>query len=73
VIGIAEINPLWIYSHRGEIFHEDWEDWGNAIPIDHKFAVVVAEEMSLDMIGPAPHNPSVMESMKNYAKGAYLN
>jgi reductive dehalogenase len=73
LVGIAEINPLWIYSHRGEIFHENWEDWGREIPTDHKYAVVVAEEMSLDMIGSAPHTPSVMESMKNYAKGAYIS
>ena len=73
LVGIAEINPLWIYSHRGEIFHENWEDWGREIPTDHKYAVVVAEEMSLNMIGPAPHTPSVMESMKNYAKGAYIS
>ena len=32
LVGIAEINPLWIYSHRGEIFHENWEDWGKEIP-----------------------------------------
>ena len=73
LVGIAEINPLWIYSHRGEIFHENWEEWGKEIPTDHKYAVVVAEEMSLDMIGAAPHTPSVMESMKNYAKGAYIS
>ncbi len=73
LVGIAEINPLWVYSHRGEIFHENWEDWGKEIPADHKYAVVVAEEMSLEMIGPAPHTPSVMESMKNYAKGAYIS
>ena len=29
-VGIAEINPLWVYSHRGEIFHENWEDWGRS-------------------------------------------
>jgi len=73
LVGIAEINPLWIYSHRGEIFHENWAEWGSEIPADHKYAVVVAEEMSLDMIGPAPHTPAVMESMKNYAKGAYIS
>ena len=72
LVGIAEINPIWIYSHRGEIFHENWAEWGREIPADHKYAVVVAEEMSVDMIGPAPHTPSVMESMKNYAKGAYI-
>ena len=73
LVGIAKINPLWIYSHRGEIFHENWEDWGREIPVDHHYAVVVAEEMSVDMIGPAPHTPSVVESMKNYAKGAYIS
>jgi reductive dehalogenase len=73
LVGIAKINPLWIYSHRGEIFHENWEDWGRKIPADHKYAVVMAHEMSVDMIGPAPHTPSLMESMKNYAKGAYLS
>ncbi|MBW1644433.1 MAG: reductive dehalogenase [Deltaproteobacteria bacterium] len=73
LVGITKINPLWIYSHRGEIFHENWEEWGREIPADHKFAVIVAHEMSVDMIGPAPHTPSVMESMKNYAKGAYIS
>lgn len=73
LVGIAEINPNWVYSHRGEIFHENWEDWGREIPVDHKYAIVVAEEMAVDMIASAPHTPSVMESMKNYAKGAYIS
>lgn len=72
LVGVAEVNPLWIYSHRGEIFHENWEDWGQEIPADHKYAVVVVEEMDFHMIGSSPHTPSVMESMKNYAKGAYI-
>ena len=73
LVGIAEINPLWIYSHRGEIFNENWEDWGTEIRLDHKYAVVFAEEMSFDMIGPAPHTPTIIESMKDYAKGAYIS
>jgi hypothetical protein len=28
LVGITEINPLWVFSHKGEIFHENWEDWG---------------------------------------------
>lgn len=51
---------------------ETGNDWGKDIPADHKYAIVVAQEMARDMIGPAPHTPSVMESMKNYAKGAYI-
>jgi len=70
--GIAEINPAWIYSHRGELFYENWEDWGREIQVGHRYAVVFATEMSFRMVGTAPHSPTMMESMKNYAKGAYI-
>ena len=72
LVGITELNPLWIYSHRGRIFSDNWEDWGKEIPVEHQYAVVFAEEMSFDMIGPAPHTPTSIESMQNYAKGAYI-
>ena len=54
LVGITEMNPHWVYSHRGEIFHENWEVWGKEIHPDHPYAVVFAEEMSFQMIGPAP-------------------
>jgi reductive dehalogenase len=73
LVGIAEISPLWVYSHRGEIFRDNWEDWGKEIELSHKYAIVFAEEMSLDLIGPAPHTPTLIESMNNYAKGAYVS
>jgi len=73
LVGVTEIKPLWVYSHKGEIFNENWEDWGKEINLDHKFAIVFAEEMSFEMIGPAPHTPTVIESMNNYAKGAYIS
>jgi reductive dehalogenase len=72
LVGITEINPLWIYSHRGEIFHDNWQDWGKEIPVEHKYAVVFATEMNFEMVGAAPHTPTVIESMNNYAKGAYI-
>jgi hypothetical protein len=72
LVGVAEINSLWIYSHRGEIFNENWEDWGKDIHLSHTHAVVFAEEMDFRLIAPAPHTPTLMESMKNYAKGAYI-
>ncbi|RJR39500.1 MAG: reductive dehalogenase [Desulfobacteraceae bacterium] len=73
LVGITEPNPLWMYSHRGEIFHENWEDWGKEIRLDHKYVIVLAEEMSLEMIGSGPHTPTTIESMNNYAKGAYIS
>lgn len=73
LVGIAEINPLWIYSHRGEIFHENWDDWGKPIELGHKYAVVFTEEMSFDMVGTGPHTPTTIESMKDYAQGAHIS
>jgi reductive dehalogenase len=73
LVGITEINPLWIYSRRGEIFHDNWEDWGKEIPADHRFAVIFATEMDFSLVGAAPHTPTVIESMRNYGKGAYIS
>ncbi len=72
LVGIARIDPLWMYSHRGEIFHENWQDWGKPIDVSHDFAIVFAQEMSLEMVGTGPHTPTVIESMRDYAKGAFI-
>ena len=73
LVGITEINPLWFYSHRGEIFHENWDDWGKSIEATHRYAVVFATEMALDLVGTAPHTPTTIASMGNYARGAYIS
>ena len=73
LVGIAELNPLWTYSRRGEIFHENWEDWGKEIALDHKFAIIFTEEMTLDMVGAGPHTPTTLESMRDYAQGAHIS
>jgi reductive dehalogenase len=72
LVGITEINPLWIYSSRGEIFHENWEDWGREIELTHKYAVVFATEMAFELVGTAPHTPTTIASMANYARGAFI-
>ncbi|UCH21495.1 MAG: reductive dehalogenase [Deltaproteobacteria bacterium] len=72
LVGITEINPLWIYSNRGEIFHENWEDWGRQIELNHKYAVVFATEMAFELVGTAPQTPTTIASMGNYAKGAFI-
>ncbi len=73
LVGIAKLNPSWMYSHRGEIFRENWDDWGKKINVDHKYVIVVAEEMAFDLVGTAPHTPTSVESMFNYAKGAFIS
>ncbi len=72
LVGICEINPLWIYSQRGEIFNENWDDWGQKIELTHKYAVVFAAEMAFELVGTAPHSPTTIASMGNYAKGAFI-
>lgn len=72
LVGVAEVNPLWVYSKRGEIFGDNWEDWGTAIEVPHRYAVVFAVEMSREMVWAAPHTPGVIESGVVYAKGAFI-
>ena len=72
LIGVTELEPSWIYSHRGEIFHENWEDWGREIDLNHKYAIVFTTEMSFEMIAAAPHTPTSIESRVQYAKGAAI-
>ncbi len=71
-VGITKINPLWLYSKRGEIFHENWEDWGKEIEVTHKYAIVFTTEMAFELVGSAPHTPTVISSMSNYAQGAFI-
>ena len=73
LVGITKINPLWIYSMRGEIFNDNWEEWGEEINVNHAYAIVFATQMDADIVGCAPHTPTCIESMVNYAKGAYIS
>ena len=72
-VGVARMNPLWVYSHRGEIFYENWEQWGREITVDHNFAIVFTVEMDWEMVSTAPHTPSVAESELSYSKGAWIS
>jgi len=73
LVGITEINPLWIYSHRGMIFNENWTDWGRQIELNHRYAVVLATEMSFHLTRTAPHTASAVEVHRNYALGAFIS
>ncbi|MBT8359303.1 MAG: reductive dehalogenase, partial [Deltaproteobacteria bacterium] len=72
LVGICKVNPLWSYSHRGEIFYENWEDWGKELDESLPFAVVIATEMDHELVSAGPHTPTIIESGHNYAKGAYI-
>ena len=72
LVGICRVNPAWAYSHRGEIFYDNWEEWGAEMPAPLPFAVVVGTEMDHANVGAAPHTPALFESATNYGKGAFI-
>jgi hypothetical protein len=72
LVGVCRVGPHWAYSNRGEIFFDNWDDWGKEIPPPLPFAIVMAEEMDAELVRGAPHTSSVVESGMNYAKGAYI-
>ncbi len=71
LVGITELNRNWLYSHRG-CSGVHLGQWGKEINVDHQYGIVFAEEMDREMISSGPHTPCIMESMKNYAKGAFI-
>jgi reductive dehalogenase len=73
LVGVARTNPLWVYSHRGEIFYENWDQWGREIAVEHPYTIVFAVEMDGEMVSTAPHTPSVAESALSYSKGAWIS
>ncbi|MFC1835127.1 4Fe-4S dicluster domain-containing protein, partial [Thermodesulfobacteriota bacterium] len=71
-VGICRVDPKWAYSNRGEIFYDNWDDWGRPLPEPLPYAVVIKPEMALENVSTGPHTPAVVESGANYAKGAYI-
>ena len=72
-VGITTVNPLWIYSHRGQIHRENWEDWGKEILFEHKYAILFTTEMPFQVIAAAPHTTTSIASQCEYAKGALIS
>ncbi|MBW2090946.1 MAG: reductive dehalogenase [Deltaproteobacteria bacterium] len=72
LVGIAEINPLWIYAYRGQAPVQEEGGYGSPITLDHKYAIVIAMEMALEMVRTAPHTPTTVESILNYSRGATI-
>lgn len=71
LVGIAEVDPRWLYSHYG-VSGLELKEWGKEVQNSHKYAIVFAEEMDFDLVGAGPHTPIIIESIRNYAKGAFI-
>jgi hypothetical protein len=67
-VGIARLNPAYVYSHVGR----GPEEWGKLIENTHKFAIAFTMEMDYTHVEAAPQLPITEETAKNYLTGANI-
>jgi len=68
-IGIANLNPMYVYSHVGR----GPEKWGKAIVNNHKFAIAFTVEMNYSSVETAPALPITEETAKQYLRAAKIS
>jgi len=68
-VGVAELNPMFVYSHVGR----GPGKWGEAIKNNHRYAVMFALEMDYYNVETAPHLPITDESARQYLNGAHIS
>ncbi len=73
LVGVAELNPLWVYSHRGQIHQGNWPDWGKELPAPHKYVVVFGFGMDVNLVRTAPFSPCDVEVYHQYAKAVVVS
>ncbi|KDR95884.1 4Fe-4S dicluster domain-containing protein [Peptoclostridium litorale DSM 5388] len=67
-VGVAEIGPDDLYSHRG--FSTELHKYGDEINLDYKYAIVFAVPLEKDYINRAPSKELFMSAMLGYAKSS---
>jgi len=67
--GIAPLNQAYVYSHAGR----GPEPYGKEINLKHKYAIVFALEMDLEMVASAPEAPVIVETGRKYVEAARIS
>jgi reductive dehalogenase len=73
LVGVTKLDPLWVYSNRAQIYHDNWEDWGKENPVKHQNAIVIGVELPWEMTATAPHTTSYIGVMEGYSKLAKIS
>lgn len=68
-VGIAPLDPDWVYSHVGR----GPEEWGAPIETPHRFAIVFSLEMAYEQVRQAPGVAITTESANQYLRGASIS
>ena len=69
VCGVCLLDSAFVYSHVGR----GPEPYGQKITLNHRYAVVFALEMDLEMVASAPQAPVVVETGKKYVEAAKIS
>jgi ferredoxin len=67
-VGITRLEPYHIYSHIGR----GTGTYGEAIQLEHEWAIAFTVEMDREMIAANPRPPGLMESAKEYVESARI-
>ena len=65
-VGITHLEPYHVYSHIGR----GVGTYGEAIQIEHTFALAFTVEMDYEMVATGPKAPAIMESARQYVEAA---
>lgn len=68
-VGIARLDPMFVYSHVGR----GPEEWGAPIVNTHAYAILMAFEMDYDHVEAAPRLPITSETAVKYLRGAQIS
>ena len=68
-VGIAKLNPMYVYSHVGR----GPEPWGQPIVNTHKFAIMFSLEMDYFEVEQAPRLPITRETALRYKQAAEIS
>ncbi len=72
LVGISELNPAFIYSHRGRQNYP-MEVYGTPINLTHQFAISLGFRENLDLIRTGPYPSETVETGKVYMKSAVVS
>ena len=75
LVGTGPLRQEWVYSIVGRSWgdHEGFKPWGSPIELNHPNAIALGFAMDYDMIQCAPDFPTLLETAKGYADGAWVS
>lgn len=68
-VGVAKLDPRYVYSHVGR----GPEPWGQPIEPTHPYAIVFTLEMRAEAVAAAPRLPITKETSRNYLRAAEIS